>query len=268
MPVALNLYKIRVAKDAGGDFFRKVQRQRPAQYQGLYVVAADAKVLGSHQNFKSAKTWPQEVLADLGKGLKAFGRVTPRRVKAQEPLPFPGAGVQKDGRVSLALYARGHYPGASRKELGTPTLDSVTLSAKEWATLAPAWSAAGAAWNLPRAVAQKLGRALSPSPELLTAPLPAEVTTARVGCKVHKVENGITYLTYEGQLEAPSHKSYEGKRSSSKASLTGTAAYDAKTKELLSLTLVFDGVHRNVLPYDQGLKFGAVVEWRRKGGGK
>ncbi len=53
VPVALNLYEIRKAKGPGGDFFRNVQKQRPAQYQGLYLVAADGKVLASHQNFTS-----------------------------------------------------------------------------------------------------------------------------------------------------------------------------------------------------------------------
>ena len=38
MPVALNLYEIKKAKGPGGDFFRAVQKQRPGQYQGLYLV--------------------------------------------------------------------------------------------------------------------------------------------------------------------------------------------------------------------------------------
>ena len=87
VPVALNLYEIRKAKNAGGDFFRNVQKQRPAQYQGLYLVSPDGIVLASHQNFKSHETWPQEVLADLEPGLEAFGEVTPREVRRADPLP-------------------------------------------------------------------------------------------------------------------------------------------------------------------------------------
>ena len=44
VPVALNLFVIREQRDAAGDFFRAVQKQRPAQYQGLYLVAPDGKV--------------------------------------------------------------------------------------------------------------------------------------------------------------------------------------------------------------------------------
>ena len=38
VPVALNLYKIRVEKGEAGDFFRSVQKQKD-QYQGLWVVS-------------------------------------------------------------------------------------------------------------------------------------------------------------------------------------------------------------------------------------
>src|SRR5437763_2991361 len=97
VPVAQNLYVIRQQKDAAGDFFRGVQKQRPAQYQGLYLVAPDGKVLASHQNFRSDKTWSREVLADLGPGLKAFGTVQPRETGRSDPLPRRGRGVRSDG---------------------------------------------------------------------------------------------------------------------------------------------------------------------------
>ena len=48
VPVALNLYEVRDDKGAAGDFFRAVQKQNPDQYQGVYVVAPDGKVLASH----------------------------------------------------------------------------------------------------------------------------------------------------------------------------------------------------------------------------
>ena len=87
VPVAQNLYEIRKAEGPGGDFFRSVQKQRPAQYQGLYLVSPDGQVLASHQNFKSHKTWAKEVLADLEPGLKAFGAVKPREFEPADPLP-------------------------------------------------------------------------------------------------------------------------------------------------------------------------------------
>ena len=94
MPVALNLYVIRQQKDAAGDFFRAAQKQRPGQYQGLYLVAPDGKVLASHQNFKSHKTWAEELLADLRPGLQAFGKVKPREVRRSDPTPQRGCGAQ------------------------------------------------------------------------------------------------------------------------------------------------------------------------------
>src|SRR5438876_9817032 len=106
IPVALNLYMIRAQKGAAGDFFRGVQKQRPAQYQGLYLVAADGKVLASHQNFKSAKTWPREVLADLEPGLKAFGAMKPREVRRSDPLPRRGSGMRSNGGATAAVYLR------------------------------------------------------------------------------------------------------------------------------------------------------------------
>ena len=48
VPVALNLYVIRRQKDGAGDFFRAVQKQRPAQYQGLYLVTPGGKVLADY----------------------------------------------------------------------------------------------------------------------------------------------------------------------------------------------------------------------------
>src|SRR2546422_7316990 len=101
VPVALNLYEIRKAQGPSGDFFRAVQKQRPAQYQGLYLVAPDGKVLASHQNFKSDKTWAKELLADLEPGLKAFGQVRPRDFRRGDPTPRRGSGLLPDGGATL-----------------------------------------------------------------------------------------------------------------------------------------------------------------------
>jgi hypothetical protein len=39
--------------------------------------------------------------------------------------------------------------------------------------------------------------------------------------------------------------------------------YDLKKGKMLSLTLVFDGVFRNVKPYDEPAKYSGVMEWCR-----
>ena len=106
VPVSVNLYEIRKAKGRGGDFFRGVQKQRPAQYQGLYLVTAEGKVLASHQNFKSHKTWTKELIADLEPGLKAFGAVEEREIEPTDPLPERGVGVRKGGGACLAVFLR------------------------------------------------------------------------------------------------------------------------------------------------------------------
>src|SRR5437763_3233347 len=147
VPVAQNLYVIRKQKDAAGDFFRAVQKQRPAQYQGLYLAAPDGKVLASHQNFKSHKTWPQELLADLQPGLKAFGAVKPREAKRSDPLPRPGRGVQSDGAATPAIYLRYSIKGIPLNELPNPTIDSLPLAAEELAALGPPKPEAGARWE-------------------------------------------------------------------------------------------------------------------------
>src|SRR5207249_2210280 len=154
VPVAVNLYKVRNAKDAGGELFRSVQRQKD-QYQGIWVVSPQGKVLAAHHNFKSPKTWSQEVLETVDSALQSFGPVTARVVKPANPLPARGHGVQPDGSVNLALHARQMLgggrqtapPGVAASRLwlwdgalrpdGPAVIDSLTLTAKDWAALMP-----------------------------------------------------------------------------------------------------------------------------------
>src|SRR5581483_1423324 len=107
--VALNLFKIRPDKGEAGDFFRSVQKQKP-NYQGLWIVSPEGKVLSAHQDMTSmADTrgkWTRSALADLESGLKAFGPVPPRRVEKVESLPHRGVGTQADGGVTLAVTDR------------------------------------------------------------------------------------------------------------------------------------------------------------------
>ena len=131
VPVAQNLYVIREEKGPAGDFFRGIQKQRPNQYQGLYLVNADGKVLASHQQFTSDKTWTNELLTELKPGLKAFGEVKLRDVKYFDPLPHRGTGVRDDGSVVLALYLRFGIKGVPLREVPDPTIDSLPISAAD-----------------------------------------------------------------------------------------------------------------------------------------
>jgi hypothetical protein len=266
--VALNLYEIRKARGAGGDFFRAVQRQRPAQYQGLYLVTSDGKVLASHQNFTSDRTWPQEVLADLQPGLKAFAGARPRDAALVDPLPGRGIGLGKDGSACLAVFLRYSIRGIPLRELPNPTIDSLVLEGDELRALTPAQATAGAAWKVPEGVARKFSRILGPGNED-TMPRPQEVEMVSLRGKVKQVEGSIAQLTYEGEI-AGAHETQSNKgKCHGKARLTGVGFYDVKSRQLLSLVWVFEGTYAAPSPSDRPAHpYSAVVEWRRQRAGK
>jgi len=267
VPVAQNLYLIREARGPAGDFFRGIQKQRPNQYQGLYLVNADGKVLASHQQFTSEKTWTNELLADLKPGLKAFGEVNPRNAKHIDPLPHRGAGARDDGSVVLALYVRFGIKGVPLREVPDPTIDSIPLSAPEWANWAPLKAEAGATWNVPEGVARRFSRVLGPSDED-SMPRPKEVQSVQFTGKVQSVRESIAYLVYEGRIKG-FHETQSNKgRCHGEATMTGVGAYELNNGRMLSMTLVFDGTFRGVKPYDQPARYSAVVEWRREKGKK
>jgi hypothetical protein len=281
VPVAVNLYKIRQAKDAGGALFRSVQKQKD-QYQGLWVVSPDGRVLAAHQNFKSEKTWTQEVLDTLASGLKAFGPVTPRQVKAVNQLPYRGVGVQPGGGVALALYVRdvrgggrALAPVATHSQSlwmwdgdlgpdGPPVIDTLVLTAEEWAGFAPPRIAIGAEWALPEAVARKFTRSLSPNSDQSTMPRPDEATAAELKFRVESLEGSKVWIRLKGQW-AMKHV-YDGKPAYGWATAEGLALYDRDDKSLHRLLLTFSGAYRSVPPWDkEDRPTGAVVEWRNPG---
>jgi hypothetical protein len=262
VPVALNLYEIRKAKNAGGDFFRNVQKQRPAQYQGLYLVAPDGKVLASHQNFKSDKTWPQEVLADLQPGVKSFGAVKQRAVTPADPLPERGSGLRVDGGVCLAVFLRYPIKGIPLRELPNPTIDSLVLTAADFRDLAPPKDEAGAAWKLSETVSRKFHRVLGPGDED-TMPRLHEVRSASFTGQVKSVEGGIAYVTYEGAIAGAHEMQSNRGKCQGDARLTGVGVYDVKAARLLSLVWVFDATFRYPPPNDKEARpYSGVVEWR------
>ena len=57
----------------------------------------------------------------------------PRHVKRSDPLPRRGSGVQADGAITPAVYLRYSIKGIPLRELGNPTIDSLSLTAKELA---------------------------------------------------------------------------------------------------------------------------------------
>ncbi len=240
-----------------------MQKQRPAQYQGLYLVTAECKVLASHQNFKSHKTWPREVVADLQPGLKAFGPIKPRTIRPADPLPGRGVGHTKNGGACLAIFLRYSAKGIPRRELPNPTIDSLVLDAGQFKRLAPPNAEPGATWELPEAVGRRFCRVLGPGDEN-TMPRPHEVTLVRLVGKVMSVKDGVAELRYEGEL-AGSHETQSNRgKCHGKAKLTGVGTYDVKAGRLRSLVWVFDGTFVAPPPYDRPARaYSGVVEWRR-----
>jgi len=281
VPVAVNLYKVRHAKDAGGELFRSVQRQKD-QYQGIWIISPQGKVLAGHHDIKSHETWSQEVLDTLDVSLKAFGPVSPRQVKPTNPLPFRGHGVQPDGSVSLAIYARQMLGGgrqnapagvaASRLWLwdgvlrpdGPVVIDSLTLPAKEWAALAPPKAEVGTTWRVPEAIARQFSRVLIPSSDQSAMPRPNDAKLARLAGTVESVADGLARIRLTGVWEAVHLQERDVKRPlRGVATAEGIAVYDLKQQAMESVLLVFSGSYGR--PNDEGVcAAGAVVEWHRK----
>jgi hypothetical protein len=255
VPVAVNLYKLRKAKDAGGELFRSVQRQKD-QYQGIWIVSPEGRVLAGHHDVKDHQQWPQEVLATLEAGLKAFGSVELRRPKANDPLPLRGVGLHGDSSATLAVYTRCLH---RERPDGPPVLDSLTLSAKDLAGLVPPEIQVNANWPVPDAITRQFCRALSPSSDQSTMPRPEEVTKAKLIGHVVEVKDTVGRVSFKGEIHA-SHR-YEGKLSHGEARIVGTGTFDPATKRLLTLLLVFEGTHRAAPPYDKPREMGAVIEW-------
>lgn len=276
MPVALNLYKIRDEKGDAGDFFRAVQKQKP-NYQGLWVVSPEGKVLSAHQDMTNMADghgkWAKQALADLEAGLAAFGPVMSRRVEKSESLADRGMGVQSDGCVTLAVTDRWVFVkdlsrDPPRDALGATVLDSITLTAVEFKALAPREVTQGMAWTVPEETARKFFPLLSTGDTVFRDG--KEVTSVRLTGRVDAIADGMARLRYEGEIAAIHHgtknEAREGQQCSSTAKLLGgIGLYDVKTARLFSLTLVYDGLFRNYAPYDNPpARFGAVVEWSQE----
>jgi hypothetical protein len=277
----VNLYKVRQAKDAGGELFRSVQRQKD-QYQGIWIVSPQGKVLAGHQDFKNPATWTQEVGETVDAALKGFGSVSPREVKPMNPLPFRGHGVQPDGSVCLALYCRQmrgggqqHVPAgvaASRRWVwegalrpdGPPVVDSLTLTAKEWAALAPPKNDVGTTWAVPEAVARPFCRVLIPATDQASMPRPQDAKRARLTGTVEAVENGVARIRLAGAWEAVHLQEGDAKRPlRGAATADGIVVYDLEQQAIQSLLLVLSGSYGH--PQEVAVNAaGAVVEWDRK----
>src|SRR5262249_26789503 len=131
----------------------------------------------------------------------------------------------------------------------------------EFAAWAPAKPGIGISWTVPEGVGRKFSRVLGPSDED-SMPRPKEVEAVQFTGTVKSIEDGIAYVSYAGRIKG-AHETQSNKgKCYGDATLTGAGAYDLKAQRMLSITLVFDGVFRNVKPYDQPANYSGVAEWR------
>jgi hypothetical protein len=265
VPIAVNLYEIRDAKNEAGDFFRAARLQKN-QYQGLWVIAPDGKVLaGHHEHSEEVKKWTAEVLATIDTALEKAGPLTARKFEPRDVLPHWGKTVQKDGSVTLALWTRYFFQG---KGIGKGAVDAVTFSAKQWQEFAPPEPASGdpvkgKTWHIAGKVASEFSRCLSTVSDKATMPTPDEVTEVDFTGSVERVKNGIASISYAGRISTlhtnPFNKKYVN---TAHAKLRGIGTYDIAKREMVSLLWILEGSTRDVRATDQD-PLAAVVEWRR-----
>lgn len=268
VPVALNLYTIRDAKGDAGDFYRKIAKVTTNQYQGLYVVTADGKVLATHSKEPAKRQdWPKVVLKFLDDALTKYGKVSPRPVQKVDALALHGLGEQKDGGITLAVYARPMVLGLDRRGLGEVSMDAVKLTSKDVDNLTLSDVPANTTWTIPGNVVKKLHRALSPASDQSTLAKIDEVTAGTLKGKVESVKNGIASLSFTGSIRGVKTYQFDphkGKKIHATVTFGGVGTCEAKSGKLLSFTLVGDGTYTSVPPYNQPQKYGVVVEWKAK----
>jgi hypothetical protein len=282
VPAAVNLYKVRKATDGSREFFLSVQRQKD-QYQGIWIVSPEGKVLAGRHEYREFKNGAAELLETIDEGLKASGPVEPRQAKPTNPLPFRGVGVQADGGVSLALYGRqmlgggrstvpagveaSHawlWDGALRPD-GPIMIDTLALPAAEWGALAPEKPGAGATWTVPETIARKFTRLLSTSSDQSGMPVPEDTRVAELRGTVEAVESGTARVRFAGRWEMMRLVEGDAKRPTyGAATAEGLALYDVERKAMRSLLLVFSGTIRSGRPDAPLNRTAAVVEWKAK----
>jgi hypothetical protein len=236
------------------------------QYQGFWLVSPEGKALAKkHEwNTKDPAKYPQELVETMDEVLKAYASLKPRRVKPAEPLPDRGAGVQRDGSVTLSLYGRLMHKG---RPDGPMMLDSVTLGAADWAHFMPAKpDASEPEWEVPESVAIKLARGLAPG-DSGGVFLAKDFRQAKLRAKVESIDGTIAWIRLTGEWQAEGLYGGEKERPfASTAKAEGIAVYDVKTKSMRSLLFVFDGkTWTGRLPEPSAQhgwrETGAVIEW-------
>jgi hypothetical protein len=174
-------------------------------------------------------------------------------------IPYRGAEFRPDGSATLAAYVRAYDNG---RPLSRPVQDSFTLSAKEFGELAPPAFKVGTSWAVPKEVAGKLARCLSPGSDQSTMPRPEEVTAVELRGRVRAVVQNEAWIGFSGHIKA-SHL-YEGRRNRGEAKIRGLASYNFQTQKMMFVALVLEGTFRSFPPHDEAIPIAAVAQWVQK----
>jgi hypothetical protein len=266
VPVAVNIYSMR-GKDPASVFFQSVQKQKYS-YQGVWIVDPTGNVTLMGLGEKNLDVRIKKFIDDLDSIAKAFGAMKPRSEKWQEFQPWRGAGVQPDGKVTLALYVR-HYTPREWETIapakGIPGIDTITVDAEEWKAFTPAKIEVGRAWNLPANVVRKFNRGVDGIWDVSIKPEDAKL--AQLQAVVEAVDAKEAQIRFTGKVESAWIKPFNNpnkKTTYAWCDLEGVAWYDVEKKALSSMTLLF----RGGLPEDPknrqtGTLLAGFAEWSR-----
>jgi hypothetical protein len=86
VPAAINLYRVRQAGDGSRELFLSIQRQKD-QYQGIWIVSPDGRVLAARHDYADFENGARELLETIDAGLASFAPLEPRRVQPAETIP-------------------------------------------------------------------------------------------------------------------------------------------------------------------------------------
>jgi hypothetical protein len=250
VPVAVDFQKVQDTTSRESRFLKPMMEQRK-QDQGVWIVSPDGKALGGFIGFGDMAGRMKQVIDDA---LEAFGSVEPRRTAPADTHPHRGKGVMADGSVCLAEYVR-RYGNTLHQTTTSPVISSLTLSAKQFAALAPPEAAEGAQWTLPDDVAKRFCRLTSPLC-YQHAPQPGWVTRVRIDARVREIKDGVARLTYEGAIA-----SRQGRISEQETRLRGEATYDVTANRMRSVLIVGSGTLVWSEAPDQPVTFHALAEW-------
>ena len=207
------------------------------------------------------KRWLDETRQMIRDAVKDAGRSRRGGEGEANPLAGRGIGTDPDGGSRPAASVVGWLNG--RRD-GPPVVDSIHISAEEWAAFAPPKDkmTEGQEWTVPEAVARKFAPALGPMTDPIFTPKPGDVTTAKVTAKVERVADGVAVVRFSGEW-ASAHDRDGDPKYPIRTAATGeaVAVFDIKTGKPTAPVWLLKGSFRNSPPADRPRATAAVIEW-------